>query len=166
MVGDALMAPYELLAANGSAYLGEDDQQPGMFWFMTLARHFERACWLNPEPAELLAGQHGRGRASGVRDVPAHGRRPGRGSRSPDQGQARAARGLVRCARPARSRCSRWRGLTLRTDFCGWPRARPPLRSQGLHAACSPECGVSRACVRSSSAKNAWSSRTDSWTRA
>lgn len=56
MVGDALMAPYELLASNGSAYLGEDAQQSGMFWFTLLSRHFERSCWLNPEPQNYWYG--------------------------------------------------------------------------------------------------------------
>jgi uncharacterized protein with von Willebrand factor type A (vWA) domain len=55
-VGDALMAPYELLAANGSLYLGEDHRQPGIFWFMQLARHFEKSCWLNPEPVNYWQG--------------------------------------------------------------------------------------------------------------
>jgi uncharacterized protein with von Willebrand factor type A (vWA) domain len=55
-VGDALMAPYELLAANGSLYLGEDNRQPGIFWFMQLARHFEKSCWLNPEPVNYWNG--------------------------------------------------------------------------------------------------------------
>lgn len=55
-VGDALMAPYELLASNGSLYLGEDDQKPGIYWFMQLARHFERSCWLNPEPVTYWQG--------------------------------------------------------------------------------------------------------------
>ena len=55
-VGDALMAPYELLAANGSLYLGEDNRQAGIFWFMQLARHFEKSCWLNPEPVNYWQG--------------------------------------------------------------------------------------------------------------
>ena len=27
-----------------------------MFWFMMLARHFERSCWLNPEPVNYWQG--------------------------------------------------------------------------------------------------------------
>jgi uncharacterized protein with von Willebrand factor type A (vWA) domain len=55
-VGDALMAPYELLAANGSLYLGEDNRQSGLYWFQQLHRHFERSCWLNPEPPGYWQG--------------------------------------------------------------------------------------------------------------
>ncbi len=50
MVGDALMAPYELLHAGGSLELGEDNRIEGIVWLMMLAEHFEKSCWLNPEP--------------------------------------------------------------------------------------------------------------------
>ena len=60
MVGDALMAPYELLARQRPAYLGEDDGRPGMCWLMQLARHFERSVLAQPRAAELLARQHHR----------------------------------------------------------------------------------------------------------
>jgi uncharacterized protein with von Willebrand factor type A (vWA) domain len=55
-VGDALMSPYELLSPNGSAYLGDDSQKPGIYWFAELARHFEKSCWLNPEPPTYWTG--------------------------------------------------------------------------------------------------------------
>jgi len=55
-VGDALMSPYELLAPNGSFYLGEDSQKPGLYWLQMLAQHFERSCWLNPEPVAYWGG--------------------------------------------------------------------------------------------------------------
>jgi uncharacterized protein with von Willebrand factor type A (vWA) domain len=55
-VGDALMSPYELLSPNGSAYLGEESQKPGIHWFHELSRHFERSCWLNPEPPNYWNG--------------------------------------------------------------------------------------------------------------
>jgi uncharacterized protein with von Willebrand factor type A (vWA) domain len=55
-VGDALMSPYELLSPNGSAYLGEESQKPGIHWFFELSRHFERSCWLNPEPPGYWTG--------------------------------------------------------------------------------------------------------------
>lgn len=47
MVGDALMAPYELL---GTAGWSEDDRIAGIQWLQILRGHFERAVWLNPEP--------------------------------------------------------------------------------------------------------------------
>jgi uncharacterized protein with von Willebrand factor type A (vWA) domain len=47
LVGDALMAPYELLGASG--YLGEEGKIPGIEWLRRLRDHFHRAVWLNPE---------------------------------------------------------------------------------------------------------------------
>jgi uncharacterized protein len=47
LVGDALMAPYELLGSTG--YGGEDDKIPGVAWLMQLREHFDRSVWLNPE---------------------------------------------------------------------------------------------------------------------
>jgi uncharacterized protein len=55
-VGDALMSPYELLSANGSSWLSEEGQKPGIYWFMELQRHFTRSCWLNPEPPSYWSG--------------------------------------------------------------------------------------------------------------
>jgi len=46
LVGDASMAPYELLEAAG---YGEEGRAPGVAWLMTLRDHFDRAAWLNPD---------------------------------------------------------------------------------------------------------------------
>ncbi len=46
MVGDALMAPYELLGTGGAT---EDERAPGIAWLMHMQEHFERSVWLNPE---------------------------------------------------------------------------------------------------------------------
>jgi uncharacterized protein len=46
LVGDASMAPYELLGAPG---WGEDARVPGVAWLMALREHFERSVWLNPD---------------------------------------------------------------------------------------------------------------------
>jgi uncharacterized protein with von Willebrand factor type A (vWA) domain len=56
VVGDALMAPYELMSAGGSLDLGDDNRLEGIVWLMTLQRHFEKSCWLNPEPEKYWAG--------------------------------------------------------------------------------------------------------------
>lgn len=56
LVGDALMAPYELLAAGGALDLGDDNRVEGIVWLMMLEDHFERACWLNPEPRKYWGG--------------------------------------------------------------------------------------------------------------
>jgi uncharacterized protein len=62
LVGDASMAPYELL---GSAGYGENPQMPGIAWLTMLRDHFERAVWLNPDPPNAFT--HGTARA--IRDV-------------------------------------------------------------------------------------------------
>ena len=46
LVGDASMAPYELLGAPG---YGEEGKTPGVAWLMALREHFERSVWLNPD---------------------------------------------------------------------------------------------------------------------
>jgi uncharacterized protein with von Willebrand factor type A (vWA) domain len=46
VVGDAAMAPYELLGAPG---YGEEGKVPGVAWLMALREHFERSVWLNPD---------------------------------------------------------------------------------------------------------------------
>lgn len=46
MLGDALMAPYELM---GFAGIAEDDRITGLEWLMMLREQFDRSVWLNPE---------------------------------------------------------------------------------------------------------------------
>jgi len=46
-VGDASMAPYELLGAAN--YGGDGANIPGVTWLATLREHFERSVWLNPD---------------------------------------------------------------------------------------------------------------------
>lgn len=55
-LGDALMAPYELMASGGSLELGEDRSLPGLGWLVMLSQHFDRHIWLNPEPERFWAG--------------------------------------------------------------------------------------------------------------
>lgn len=45
-VGDACMAPYELLGSSG---YGDEARVPAIAWLMALRDHFARAAWLNPE---------------------------------------------------------------------------------------------------------------------
>jgi uncharacterized protein with von Willebrand factor type A (vWA) domain len=49
-VGDASMAPYELVGANGSLYLGQKDSHSSQERLGFLARTFRHAAWLNPQP--------------------------------------------------------------------------------------------------------------------
>ncbi|RLB51080.1 MAG: VWA containing CoxE family protein [Deltaproteobacteria bacterium] len=56
VVGDALMAPYELLHAGGSLDLGDEAGVEGIVWLMRLQDHFHRSAWLNPEPGRFWYG--------------------------------------------------------------------------------------------------------------
>jgi uncharacterized protein with von Willebrand factor type A (vWA) domain len=56
VVGDALMAPYELLMRGGSLDLGDRADEEGIAWLRTLAAHFDRSAWLNPEPRRYWPG--------------------------------------------------------------------------------------------------------------
>jgi uncharacterized protein len=49
IVGDAAMAPYELVGANGSLYVGQNDSQSSEARLKFLARTFRHAVWLNPQ---------------------------------------------------------------------------------------------------------------------
>ncbi|HLT30995.1 MAG TPA: VWA domain-containing protein [Myxococcaceae bacterium] len=50
VVGDAMMAPYELTVRGGGRAWNDPDAVDGLTWLMRLSLHFERAAWLNPEP--------------------------------------------------------------------------------------------------------------------
>ncbi len=50
VVGDAAMAPYELMGASGSLYIGEKDSRNSEERLQFLARTFRHAAWLNPQP--------------------------------------------------------------------------------------------------------------------
>jgi len=50
IVGDALMAPYELLERGGPKGRWDEDAREGAAWLMALAEHFPQAAWLNPAP--------------------------------------------------------------------------------------------------------------------
>ena len=59
VVGDALMAPYELLSEGGALYLDErrgQGQSRGIDWLHLLTQHFHRSAWLNPEPPQAWQG--------------------------------------------------------------------------------------------------------------
>jgi len=49
IVGDAAMAPYELMGANGSLYVGQKDTRSSEERLKFLARTFRHAVWLNPQ---------------------------------------------------------------------------------------------------------------------
>jgi len=49
LVGDASMAPYELLAPDGSIYYYDTQTKPGIVWLRLLAKTFPHSVWLNPK---------------------------------------------------------------------------------------------------------------------
>lgn len=56
LVGDASMAPSELLSASGAIDWFERSETPGLVWLHRLRTHFARSVWLNP-----MEPQHWRG---------------------------------------------------------------------------------------------------------
>jgi len=56
LVGDASMAPYELYERGGALGFWDPDAEPGLAWLMKLSEHFDRSCWLNPEPRRAWYG--------------------------------------------------------------------------------------------------------------
>jgi len=56
MVGDALMAPYELLQQGGIISYEERNELPGIAWLMMLKQHYNSSVWLNPEPDGYWTG--------------------------------------------------------------------------------------------------------------
>ncbi|NIS59578.1 MAG: hypothetical protein GTO13_02400 [Proteobacteria bacterium] len=52
MVGDASMAPYELMAADGSIHIEERSGKPSYERLRSIAENFSHSIWVNPKPAE------------------------------------------------------------------------------------------------------------------
>jgi len=59
MVGDACMAPSELLAPGGAIDYRHMNEEPGAWWLERLEQHFSRAAWLNPHPKRWWDTIHG-----------------------------------------------------------------------------------------------------------
>jgi hypothetical protein len=50
MVGDAYMAPSELLSPNGAIDYWYRNDRPGIEWLIDIRKRFRKVIWLNPEP--------------------------------------------------------------------------------------------------------------------
>ncbi|MDR1726594.1 MAG: VWA containing CoxE family protein [Acidobacteriota bacterium] len=50
LVGDASMAPGELLRPNGAIDFWYENDRPGVEWLSDIRRRFPKAIWLNPDP--------------------------------------------------------------------------------------------------------------------
>jgi len=57
-VGDASMAPYELMASDGSIYMQERSGKPSIEQLKFLAETFPHNVWLNPAPARMWSYTH------------------------------------------------------------------------------------------------------------
>lgn len=53
VVGDASMAPYELMARDGSIYIPERSGRPSIDCLRLLVQTFSHSVWLNPVPARM-----------------------------------------------------------------------------------------------------------------
>jgi uncharacterized protein with von Willebrand factor type A (vWA) domain len=53
IVGDASMAPYELMASDGSIHIEERSGKPSIECLNFLAKTFSHSVWLNPVPASM-----------------------------------------------------------------------------------------------------------------
>ncbi len=51
LVGDAYMAPSELLSPNGAIDYWYRNDRPGVEWLIDIRKRFRKAIWLNPEPS-------------------------------------------------------------------------------------------------------------------
>ena len=58
LVGDASMAPYELMAREGSIYIQERSGEPSIRRLQFLADTFDKAVWLNPVPRRMWDYTH------------------------------------------------------------------------------------------------------------
>jgi len=56
LVGDASMAPSELVDVFGANFYYHRNQTPGLVWLHRLRQHFERSVWLNPLPEKWWGG--------------------------------------------------------------------------------------------------------------
>ncbi len=52
VVGDAYMAPSELLSPNGAIDFWYRNDRPGIEWLIDIRKRFRKVIWLNPEPRE------------------------------------------------------------------------------------------------------------------
>ncbi|HEX7477860.1 MAG TPA: VWA domain-containing protein [Polyangiales bacterium] len=56
VVGDALMAPYELMRQGGALSLNDNNALPGIAWLLMMQQHWKSSVWLNTEPPAYWEG--------------------------------------------------------------------------------------------------------------
>ncbi|HEY2294932.1 MAG TPA: VWA containing CoxE family protein, partial [Thermoanaerobaculia bacterium] len=60
ILGDASMAPEELIYPGGSLWYGDEESETSLRWLERLRDRFRHAVWLNPIPKELWPDTYGR----------------------------------------------------------------------------------------------------------
>ena len=69
VVGDAAMAPSELLSRNGIIWWGYANDEPGIEWLRRLRHHFDHSVWLNTIPREQWEWAYGARTIGMIRQV-------------------------------------------------------------------------------------------------
>ncbi|HZK53230.1 MAG TPA: VWA domain-containing protein [Desulfosporosinus sp.] len=69
IIGDAAMAPSELMMRDGNIYWDLNNAEPGITWLQRLARKFPYNVWLNPLPEKYWEQVHGAHTLRIVRDI-------------------------------------------------------------------------------------------------
>jgi uncharacterized protein with von Willebrand factor type A (vWA) domain len=69
VVGDAAMAPSELLSRHGIIWWGHSNEEPGIEWLRRLRRHFDHAVWLNTIPRDQWEWAYGARTIGMIRQV-------------------------------------------------------------------------------------------------
>ena len=68
-VGDAAMAPSELLMRDGIIYWGQSNEEPGLTWLQRIAKKFPYNVWLNPIQEKYWETEYGARTIQIVREV-------------------------------------------------------------------------------------------------
>jgi len=69
IVGDASMAPSELIMVGGAIDWSITNNEPGILWLQRIASNFEHIVWLNPIPAEYWRWTHGAYTIALIKDI-------------------------------------------------------------------------------------------------
>ncbi len=69
VVGDAAMAPSELLSRHGIIWWGYSNEEPGIEWLRRTRRHFDHSVWLNTIPREQWEWAYGARTIGMIRQV-------------------------------------------------------------------------------------------------
>ncbi|HBW37071.1 VWA domain-containing protein [Desulfosporosinus sp. BICA1-9] len=69
IIGDAAMAPSELMMSDGNIYWGLGNEEPGITWLQRIAKKFPYNVWLNPLPEKYWDRVHGYQTLKIVRDI-------------------------------------------------------------------------------------------------